>query len=91
MRVLMVEDDLILGESLKDYLESNGVEINWVKDDRKLDEAILMSEYDVIVLDLMLKYNKGEDILKQLRDKGIKTPILIMTAKNRIEDKEVCF
>ncbi|MGC9080674.1 response regulator, partial [Sulfurihydrogenibium sp.] len=66
----MVEDDLILGESLKDYLESNGVEINWLKDDRKLDEAILMSEYDVIVLDLMLKYNKGEDILKQLRDKG---------------------
>ncbi|MGC9187759.1 MAG: response regulator transcription factor [Sulfurihydrogenibium sp.] len=91
MRVLMVEDDLILGESLKDYLESKGLDVNWVKDDRKLDEAILMSEYDVIVLDLMLKYNKGEDILKQLRDKGIKTPILIMTAKNRIEDKEVCF
>jgi len=91
MRVLMVEDDLTFGESLKDYLESNGIEINWVKDDRKLDEAIIMSEYDVIVLDLMLKYNKGEDILKQLRDKGIKTPILIISAKNRIEDKEVCF
>jgi DNA-binding response OmpR family regulator len=77
-----------LGESLKDYLESKGLDVNWVKDDRKLDEAILMSEYDVIVLDLMLKYNKGENILKQLRDKGIK---LIMTAKNRIEDKEVYF
>ncbi|WP_297887228.1 response regulator transcription factor [Sulfurihydrogenibium sp.] len=87
----MVEDDLILGESLKEYLEENNVEVVWVWDDRKLNEALIMSEYDVIILDLMLKYEKGENILKDLRIKGVRTPILIMTAKNKIEDKELCF
>jgi DNA-binding response OmpR family regulator len=91
MRVLLVEDDLVLGESLKDYLQNNSIEVVWIWDDRKLEEAMLLSEYDVIILDLMLKYEKGEDILKNLRSKGVKTPIIIMTAKSRIEDKENCF
>ncbi|ACN98717.1 transcriptional regulatory protein QseB [Sulfurihydrogenibium azorense Az-Fu1] len=91
MRVLLVEDDLVLGESLKEYLEENQVEVVWISDDRKLDEALQMNEYDVIVLDLILKYEKGESILKGLRDKGVKTPVIIITAKNKIEDKETCF
>lgn len=91
MRVLLIEDDLILGESLKEYLENNNTEVVWIQDDRKVKEALLLSEYDVIVLDLILKYEKGENILKNLREKGIRTPIIIMTAKSKIEDKEICF
>lgn len=67
MRVLLVEDDLVLGESLKEYLEENQVEVVWISDDRKLDEALQMNEYDVIVLDLILKYEKGESILKRAK------------------------
>ena len=91
MRVLIIEDDLLLGESLKDYLENNGIECLWISNERKLEEALSLSEFDVIVLDLILRYSKGEDILRNLRDKNVKTPILIMTAKNSIKDKEICF
>ncbi len=91
MHVLLIEDDLLLGESLKEYLEDNGITVDWIYDDRKVEEIYSFDKYDVIVLDLMLRYEKGENILKNLRLKGIKTPILILTAKNSIQDKEICF
>ena len=91
MRVLIIEDDLLLGESLKDYLENNGIECVWINNERKLEDALSLSEFDVIVIDLILKYSKGEDVLRNLRDNNVKTPILIMTAKNSIKDKETCF
>ena len=91
MHVLLVEDDLLLGESLKEYLEDNGITVDWIYDDRKVEEIYSFDKYDVIVLDLMLRYEKGENILKNLRLKEIKTPILILTAKNSIQDKEICF
>ena len=90
MRVLLIEDDTILGESLKEYLESQGAEVKWISDDRYVDIDALCS-FDVIVLDLMLKFGSGEDILKEIRTKGISTPVLILTAKSSIKDKEICF
>ena len=91
MKVLFIEDDPILGESVKDFLEINNVKIEWILDDRKVFEIENFSEFDVIILDLMLRFNKGEDILKNLRIKGVKTPILVLTAKSDIKDKETCF
>ncbi len=91
MKVLLVEDDLILGESIKDYLENKDIEVVWIYDDREIFDIIDYTEFDVIILDLILKYNKGEDILKILRQKDINTPVIILTAKNSINDKEICF
>ncbi len=91
MRLLLVEDDPILGESLKEYLEREGFSVKWIRDDRDIEDVRSLSTYDVIVLDLMLKYRDGEDILKELRGEGIRTPVLILTAKRTIKDKEVCF
>ncbi|NPA58319.1 MAG: response regulator transcription factor [Aquificae bacterium] len=91
MKVLLVEDDPILGESITEYLTEEGVEVEWIQDDRELQEIINFEQYDVIVLDLMLKYSRGEDILKNLRLKNITTPVLILTAKTDIKDKETCF
>ncbi|NPA16404.1 MAG: response regulator transcription factor [Aquificae bacterium] len=91
MRVLLIEDDPILGESLEEYLRDNGIEVHWIKDDRDIDEIFNFEQYDVIILDLILKYSRGEDILRQLRNKGITTPVIILTAKSDIKDKEVCF
>jgi len=91
MKILLIEDDPNLGESLKEYLEINDINVKWLIDDR-LVESILENEvFDVIILDLILKYQKGEDILKKIREKGITTPILVLTAKKELKDKEVCF
>jgi len=91
MRVLLIEDDPILGESLKEYLEEEGIEVHWIQDDRELDTIFNFEQYDVIILDLILKYRRGEDILKQLRIKNISIPVIILTAKTDIKDKETCF
>ena len=91
MKILLVEDDPILGESLKEYLEANDIEVHWLQDDREIEYIYNFEQYDVIVLDLILKYRKGEEILRDLRLKGIRNPILILTAKSDIKDKEHCF
>ncbi len=87
----MIEDDPILGESLEEYLKDKGIEVHWIQDDRETEYIYNFDQYDVIILDLMLKYRKGEDILKELRSKNINIPVLILTAKSNIKDKEVCF
>ncbi len=91
MKVLLVEDDKNVGESIKEYLEINGIECLWIEDERGLDDIISFSEFDVIILDLILRYSKGENLLKHLRIKGLQTPVLIITAKTALKDKEVCF
>ncbi len=91
MKVLIVEDDRILGESVKDFLEDKGVIVDWIDDPREVMDLLSVSSYDVIVLDLIMPYIKGEDLLSMIREKDKKTPILVLTAKRRIYDKEVCF
>ncbi len=91
MKVLLIEDDPVLGESLKEYLENRGCIVRWVQDDREIYDASVAWSYDVVVLDLILKFRSGEEILKEIREKGVKTPVLILTAKNTIKDKEICF
>jgi DNA-binding response OmpR family regulator len=91
MRVLLIEDDVILGESLTEYLQTFEISIDWLRNEREYEEQLIANSYDLIILDLMLRYLTGEDILKKIRGKGIETPILILTAKNNITDKERCF
>jgi len=87
----MIEDDPILGESLEEYLKDNSIEVHWIQDEREIEYIYNFDQYDVIILDLMLKYKKGEDILRELRNKKINIPVLVLTAKSSIKDKEVCF
>ncbi|QID33701.1 response regulator transcription factor [Pampinifervens florentissimum] len=91
MKVLLVEDDRLLGESLKEYLESEGFLVDWIYDSREFFDLLEVSIYDAIVLDLMMPHISGEELLRELREKGDTTPVLILTAKGRIEDKEKCF
>ncbi len=91
MKVLLVEDDEVLGESLKEYLGNHGIAVTWLSDEETLPEVLSTSSFDVIVLDLILKRKRGEDILRELRVAGIRTPVLILTAKRELSDKEVCF
>lgn len=91
MKVLIVEDDVLLGESLKEYLCSHGVSVIWLSDEAEVKEILNSFSFDVIVLDLILKRRKGEDILQEIRRSGIEAPVLILTAKREMHDKEVCF
>ena len=91
MRVLLIEDDPVLGESLKEFLEREGCEVRWIQDDREFYDPTVAEAYDVVVLDLMLRFGSGEDILKNLREENVDTPVLILTAKSTLKDKEVCF
>lgn len=91
MKVLIVEDDRLLGEAIKEYLEGEGLVVDYIYDGRELFDLLEVSIYDVIVLDLMMPRVSGEELLKELRQRGINTPVLVLTAKGRIEDKEICF
>jgi two-component system cell cycle response regulator CtrA len=91
MQVLIIEDDKVLGETLRDYLAIQKIDTIWLWDERELPKIIRNHEFDVIVIDLILKFLSGEDIIDVLRKTGIKTPILVITAKKRIESKEECF
>ncbi len=86
-----MEDDRLLGESLKEYLESEGFWVDWIYDSREFFDLLEVSIYDAIVLDLMMPHISGEELLRKLREKGDTTPVLILTAKGRLEDKEKCF
>ncbi|MGM0124200.1 two-component system, OmpR family, response regulator CiaR [Enterococcus sp. AZ194] len=86
MKLLLVEDDRIISDSIKDILTEIG-EVTPVYDG---EEAIYEGErgiYDLIVLDLMLPEISGEQVLMRLREKMIYCPVLILTAKDSFEDK----
>ncbi|WP_340695439.1 response regulator transcription factor [Hydrogenobacter thermophilus] len=87
MRLLLVEDDKSLGRLVKRGLEEAGYTVDWVSDGITAEEYIKSVEYKVIILDLMLPKRDGFDLLKIARGHGIKTPIIILTARGATEDK----
>jgi len=86
MRILVVEDDKLILQSIRNSLE-NYYSIDTVSDG---EEGLYMAQqniYDTIVLDIMLPYLNGDKILKTIREKGINTPVLFVSAKDSLEDK----
>ena len=87
MRILYVEDEKFLADAVKYNLEKNGITVDLARDGEEgLDKAIDCI-YDVIVLDIMLPKLSGIDILKHLRERKIKTPIIMLSALSEVEDK----
>lgn len=87
MRVILVEDDELLGDGVKNGLAHVGYTVDWVKDGTAARHAILTEHFDVIVLDLGLPKLSGLELLKEVRDEGIVTPVLILTARDSVEDR----
>ncbi|MDK7140851.1 response regulator transcription factor [Streptococcus agalactiae] len=86
IKILLIEDDLSLSNSVFDFLD-DFVDVMQIFDG---EEGLYEAEsgvYDLILLDLMLPEKNGFQVLKELREKGITTPVLIMTAKESIDDK----
>jgi len=80
MRVLIVEDDQNLAETIKSGLEESGYAVDWVSDGFSGLDMVSTYAYDVIILDIMLPGMDGFTICQQIRSKHIESPILILTA-----------
>ena len=86
-RILLVEDDAPLGEGVKAGLEDAGHGVDWVRDGRHGREALATEQFTTVILDLGLPRLDGLAILKELRARGDATPVLILTARDTIDDR----
>ncbi|MGZ8164957.1 MAG: response regulator [Methylobacter sp.] len=87
MRLLLVEDDEILGDGLVAGLKMEGYAVDWLTNGKLADEALKINSYELIVLDLNLPDMDGMDILRALRARKDETPVLVLTAKDTIPDR----
>jgi two-component system OmpR family response regulator len=87
MRILLVEDTAGLGEAVRDHVASDGHAADWVQRVSHADTAVRTADYDLILLDLILPDGRGLDFLKQRRQSGDTTPVIILTARDQISDR----
>ena len=87
MRVLLVEDDPLLGDGLEAGLRQSGFNVDWMKDGAAAHAAMAAAPYDAVVLDLGLPKVSGLDVLGEWRRQGVDTPVLILTARDSVEDR----
>ena len=87
MRILVVEDDELLGDGIRTVLSQSCGEADWVTDGHVAERVLRSVSYDVVVLDLNLPGKSGFEILDQLSHEGIQTPVLVLTARERIPDR----
>ena len=87
MRILYVEDEKFLAEAVTHILKNNKIAVDHASDGEEGLELALKPNYDCIVLDIMLPKMSGIEILKIIRDKGVKTPVIMLSALNEVEDK----
>ncbi len=89
MRILIVEDDPLLGPGLKTGLAQGGYAVDWVQTATLAAHALQFDYFDVVVLDLGLPGQDGLSLLRDLRTGGLKLPVLILTARDTLTDKVV--
>lgn len=87
MRLLLVEDDLLLGESLQKQLSKAGYATDWVRDGLQAQAMGEIEPYDVAVLDLGLPSRPGLQVLQHWRSKGLSLPVLVLTARGTWQEK----
>lgn len=87
MRILYVEDEKYLAEAVIHMLKKEKIDVDWTGDGEEGLELALKPSYDCIVLDIMLPKLSGLEILKTVRSRDVKTPIIMLSALNEVEDK----
>lgn len=87
MRILLVEDDHLLGDGIRAGLKQAGFAVDWVQDGQSAKLALSTDEYTVVVLDLGLPKLSGTELLKWLRASGSRVPVLILTARDTVADR----
>ena len=87
MRILVVEDDPLLGDGLKAGLAQAGFATDWVRDGVAADLALKVDSHAAVVLDLGLPRLEGLEVLRRMRAAGDRTPVLVLTARDAVEDR----
>jgi two-component system, OmpR family, response regulator len=87
LRILLVEDDVTLGDAVKTHAARQGHAVDWAKDQENAEACLEAVEYGLILLDLRLPDGHGLNILKALRAKRDKTPVIILTAHDQVSDR----
>ncbi len=87
MRLLLVEDDEMIGSALTKGLQQDAYTVDWVRDGRSAEAAIASEPYGMVVLDLGLPGKEGMSVLAGLRHKGNRVPVIIVTARDGLNDR----
>jgi two-component system OmpR family response regulator len=87
MRILVAEDDAVLAESVLHTLRQSGYAVDWVKNGIEADSALEANDFDLLILDLGLPRKSGLDVLKHLRARGSRVPVLILTGLDGVNDR----
>ena len=87
MRLLLVEDDAMIGETLLQVLREQHYAVDWVRDGSMADEALRNQHYDLVLLDLGLPKRDGLEVLRALRDRRSAVPVLVATARDAVGDR----
>lgn len=87
MRLLLVEDDPMIGEAVRDLLRAEGYAVDWANDGDMADAALATQAYDLVLLDLGLPRRDGLAVLRDLRSRKDRTPVLIATARDGVAQR----
>jgi len=87
MRILVIEDDALLGDAIQAGLKQAGYAVDWMKDGVSADQALGTEPYAAAVLDLGLPRMSGLEVLRRLRSRNVPIPVLILTAMDSVEDR----
>lgn len=87
MRILLIEDDSVLGAAVRDQVAADSHSVDWVQRLDAADDAMAGAPFDLVLLDLMLPDGRGIPFLRKLRARGDATPVIILTALDQISDR----
>jgi two-component system OmpR family response regulator len=87
MRLLLVEDDSMIGESVRDLLRAENYAVDWVRDGESADTALRAQDYDLLLLDLGLPRRDGLTVLRELRARKQRLPVLVATARDSVAQR----
>src|SRR5690606_4300435 len=87
MKILIVEDEVDIVNSVREFLEREQYLVETAQNYDEALDKVLLYRYDCILLDVMLPGGSGLDILREMSDRGVKQPVLILSAKSSVEDK----
>jgi two-component system response regulator QseB len=87
VRLLLAEDDTMIGEAVRAGLRQQGFSVDWVRDGVAAEQALLTEPYDACLLDLGLPRKEGLAVLRRLRERGSMLPVLLVTARDAITDR----
>jgi DNA-binding response OmpR family regulator len=87
MRVLLIEDDPMIGKALVRGLSDHGMTVDWVRDGAEGSAALALAEHALVLLDIGLPNMSGIDVLKTARTAGVPVPVLMITARDGVDDR----